>query len=145
MLGTGNGTTTIPANLLNVGSVIRIDARGLFTDGSTPGTWSYYLTVGSSSAASQVTAPGVSLTNKYWNLSCDVTIQTAGSSGQTINDCSMLLNNSGTGTTDSINIGAVTTTINTTIANAVNALFLFPTATTTEDINTTQFVITLEQ
>ncbi len=57
----------------------------------------------------------------------------------------MLLNNSGTGTTDSINIGAVTTTINTTIANAVNALFLFPTATTTEDINTTQFVITLEQ
>jgi len=115
----------LPANILEQGSRIYIDAFGKYTSSGTPGTaiLGGYIGTGAISSgqavgATAATTVGTSKTNQTWRLKCEVQVRLIGSSGTAVGCCEAI--GIAGGTAGDIVLGPLTglttTTIDTTAA-----------------------------
>jgi hypothetical protein len=82
LIGTIDGTFTVPANFLVIGRVLRLRLRGVMTTGATSGTVTFQVKIGSVVVASTgAIATTISLSNMYWEAEIDIICRTVGASG----------------------------------------------------------------
>ena len=76
------GTSTIPANYLTAGKTLSIRAKGKFSTGTAAATLRIRVYVGTNVVCDTgANGPGNSLTDRGWDIDCDVTIRTTGAGG----------------------------------------------------------------
>ena len=126
--GNGQGTMTIPANQLQVGRTLRLSASGFYT--SSGPTIQFQIKIGSTVILSTGAVSTVSGTNVPWSLQVDLTCRSIGVSGTIMGNSFVIV-----GVTASmsrlyplVNSGAASV-INTTIANLVDLILTWGTAT----------------
>jgi hypothetical protein len=82
LIGTGVGGNTVPANYATAGKKVVLRAKGVLTTGATAGTVTFQVKLGATVVASTgAVAPTISQTNKYWEMECEITFRTIGTSG----------------------------------------------------------------
>lgn len=80
----GGGSLTLPANLLQIGSVIRLSAAGHISDTGTP-TMEHRVYLGGIELATTDPEPlSSNITEVGWRLVCNITCRTIGSSGTVV-------------------------------------------------------------
>jgi hypothetical protein len=120
LLGTGVGTTTIPANVLQAGSTIHISMGGLINTSSTP-TSSITLSLGGNSITSSIPTLPSSISSQRWTLNCDIVVQSGGSSGIWVPNCLMgAWQAGGNGSAESWGINNTTSSVNTTASDTID-------------------------
>lgn len=117
-IGSGVGTTTIPANFLVPGKTIRIKAKGLFTTQATPGTTQMAVSVGGATFTAAAATVDASLVGSNFDLEAVVTCQTAGASA-TMAGSMQLQYGTTAGAQKTPFALSTTATGNTTVSNAV--------------------------
>jgi hypothetical protein len=139
LIGTVNGTTTIPANVLKAGSQIHISAYGNWTTQSTQQNNSFWLSLGSNSVQSLAGASIVSISNKPWEITCDISVWSGGVSGVWDPSCFFIGTALGdTALPEQMAMVGVTSTLNTTITSTLNLSWLWAVASTTNSITSTE-------
>lgn len=85
LVAAGFGSTTLPAHTFEVGSTLRVRARGIYTTTGTPGniTATFYLD-STAIVASAAAALPASQTNATWSLDLDLTCRSVGAGGTAI-------------------------------------------------------------
>lgn len=141
IIGTGVGTTTLPANFFVAGKSIRLRIGGTY---STPaiGTPSVIVKVkyGSTGIATVTTSSLISSAAGYeFDGEVFITCRTTGSSGTVMvhGDIEYATGIAGTISVDPLNNGGATTTINTTTSNTLDVTIQWDTNTTTRIVKAT--------
>ena len=137
LIGTVQGSTTIPANTLTGGQFMQIIAEGYYSTPATPTNLTIDLKIG---GAIRITTGAVttlaSVTNGTWRLSCGVTTRTAGASGTQIANCMFTATGSTAGSATPMQTSS-TWTIDTTVTNGIDLLATWSTATGSPTITST--------
>lgn len=142
LIGTINGTTTIPANTLKAGSLLRLTAGGQWTTNASGTATSYFLLLGANAVQSNVvTETGVGA-GRGWRLDCTVSVWSGGTSGVWAPNC-FFWGGVSAGGTQVIYMEGTTSTVNTTIANNVDLQWLYAVATSTNAVTSTQISFTV--
>lgn len=85
LLGTVQGTLTLPVNFFTIGKSIRVIARGVISTAAVPGTLNIRVRLGGVAGTEIVTTAAqtmtASLTNRGWELDSIITCRTTGASG----------------------------------------------------------------
>jgi hypothetical protein len=120
LVGSGVGTLTIPANYLTAGKSYRVTVRGKYnTDATNPAQMNWKVKLGGTViAASGNAGLGTNKVDKGYEVHCDFTCRTTGSTG-TVMAQGMFFTEDGPGAKNMTN-GFATTTIDTTVSNAVD-------------------------
>lgn len=134
LIGSGVGTTTIAANMLQAGSVIHISMGGVIAYPGSVATSSFTFFLGSSAITSTIPTLPVNGSSNPWTLTCDITIQTGGTSGIWAPNCFAIAPlNAGNGNAESwlIPVSTPTSSVNTTAANKIDVQYKWYGATST--------------
>lgn len=132
IIGTGQGTLTLPANLLIAGRTIRITISGIFSDDAvTPGTVTVAAKLGATTVATTgAQTPAAAISAGGWKAVVHITCRTTGVSGTVMAHGSF--ENQGAALAENnwwmVNTG--TTTIDTTATQAVDVTWDWGTADT---------------
>lgn len=132
--GAGVGTLTLPANFLVAGKTIRITQRGYYSSTGTP-TLSGQLKLGGTSLTSGGVSVGA-VTNYAFEIIYEITCRTAGTSGTVYAQGKVCFGNALWCLPS-----ASTTTINTTIANAIDAGLIWNTASASNTATCTNAIV----
>lgn len=141
IIGTGNGTMTLPANYLVAGKTLRIRIGGVYSTPalSTPSVL-IKLKYGSTVIATVTTS---SLLTAATALQFDgqamITCRSVGTTGSVVVHGSLLYSTGAVGTNslDALNNAGSPTTIDTTTANLLDVTIIWDSATTTRIVKTT--------
>lgn len=118
--GTGVGTKTLPANFFVVGKYLRIQIQGVYTSTSTASNITCKLKFGSTTIASTVAcAGGTSKTNQNFTVELTIGCKSIGTSG-TVTASGAFKWAPGDTTNNEIRIACTTTTVNTTVSQAIS-------------------------
>lgn len=143
VVGTGQGTRTLPANYLQPGKTLRLKASGIYSTNSTsPGVLTFKFKLGSTVIVSTASLPLVaSQTNQLWSFGVALTVRSAGSSGTVFANTSFGMFDS----TNSFRTFPMTmtgaTTVDTTVSQLVSITAQFGTASSNNSLTTTNFVV----
>ena len=143
LLGTGVGTKTVPASGLFAGRTLRLKAMGFFGTALAPGTLTIKVKLGSTVILTTgAQTPAGSQTNMYWELEAIITCRTAGASG-TVFGQSEWFHQEGvlTAPLSWAMTNTATTTVDTTVAQAMDLTAQWGTANISNDIECTNAVI----
>jgi len=123
VVGTGVGTLTFPANTCVVGKSIRAHVGGVMTTSATPGNYTFFFKLGSTTIATTGTfTPQVSATTKGWAMDALITFRSCGVSGTVLVDgAATYPSAAGARGVQDLNNNGSTTTINTTGSLAFDA------------------------
>jgi len=129
LLGTGNGSPTIPANAAAAGRTFRLRLSGTIGTAATPGNLTLALKLGTTTiAAATLAALPASASGAGWQAEFDVTFRSAGSAA-TVIATGAVAHDSGTGRGGaSLNPGGNTATVDTTAALAFDVQATWSTA-----------------
>lgn len=138
LIGSVSGNTTIPANTLSAGTVLRFSAQGYYSTPATPASLTIDIKIGGSIRLTTGAVVQIaSVTNGVWQIQCDITQRTAGVSGTQIGNCVF----SGTGATITPGEAPMQTsstwTVDTTGTLAVDLAATWSTATGSPTITST--------
>jgi hypothetical protein len=139
LLGAGAGSLIIPAGSLVIGSIIRVNARGIISDTGTP-TLQLRFKIGSTTYLDfgAVTFPTLTGTHA-WSLSADITIRTIGASGTAIGNG--IASVSVVGSPDMETSNTATSVIATTVPNTMELTVQWGTANASNSITATNVLI----
>lgn len=139
ILGTGIGTTTLPANLLIVGRKIRLKLRGVYSTAALSPSFAITVQLGGVTiATASITALLSSASNFGFSGELEFTCRTAGASGTVITDGSIGFASAavlGSPNIVYLNNGTTPTTINTTQTNALTILATWGATGSTINVN----------
>lgn len=141
--GTGVGVSTLPANWFVAGRTIRIAARGWFETAAVPGTLTIKFKLGSTTVATTTAkTPGASVGLDGWSVDLLCTCRTTGATGTVYAQGCF---EHGDGTTANefswYMVNNATTTIDTTVAEAVDVTATWGTADPSNVLTCTDFVV----
>lgn len=147
LFGSGTGTLTIPANRLEVGSVIVCDLAGVYsTKGSPVGNVTFRAKLGGTNVCVTATSSffAANITNNSWHLWLLITCQSTGVSGGIIGQA-MLGYSTGTVNGEFVQLpGSLTPiTIDTTGTLALNVTFEWATADNSNSISCTSALVNI--
>lgn len=142
LLGSGSGTSTLPASLLAIGKSLRLRLSGVLSTDASAGTLTIRAKLGSTSiAASTAVTPSNSLSNVAWILDVDLTCRTIGASGTVFGQGMMQIADS-TGRVIGLAATAAVT-VDTTSSLAVNVTAQWGTASASNTITCSNATILL--
>lgn len=130
VIGTGDGTLTLPVNTLIAGRVIRITVAGIFSDDAvTPGTVTVAAKLGATTVATTgAQTPAAGVANGGWKAVIIISCQTAGSSGTVMAHGSFENQGSALAENNWWMLNTGTTTINTEATQAIDVTWDWGTA-----------------
>jgi hypothetical protein len=135
LVGTGEGTLTLPANFLTVGRTIKIRARGHVSEVSGPNA-TLRIKVGSVTIITSVGAlPSAGLTTAGWEIAFEFTCRSVGATG-TVIGCgnTHVVSGAFVSTVDRDLTMTATATVDTTVANALDITYQWGTASSSNTI-----------
>lgn len=144
LVGAGIGSLTFPANFFVAGKTIRVWARGTHTMDGSPPNVNWRVRLGGVTILETGAFSDNNNTDQYWQISCEMTVRTAGAGG-TIMGQGVLLMIEGAGNTDTR--GMVRTpamgaaALNTTIANLLDVDVTYSAPDATSPITCTNLVV----
>jgi hypothetical protein len=139
LTGTGQGSLTLPANFLAAGRSIKFDMRGFFSTSGNP-TIRIQVKLGSTTVLDTGTVNTSNETNAGWKLDGLLSCRTVGTSGTVIAQGSWSHYGSTTGGQNMVN--TATTTIDTTVTQAISITVIWGTASSLNTISATTFKAT---
>ena len=131
LIGSGVGSLTLATNRLAAGKTLRIRARGYWgTDAAVAGTMRWRVKLGSTTVLDTgAITPAIAITNLFWQLDAEIVCRTTGGSGtvfaqgytdrQEVAEAALLAVTM---------VNTATTTINTTVTQAIDVTFEWGTA-----------------
>lgn len=130
VIGTGDGTLTLPVNTLIAGRVIRITVSGIFSDDAvTPGTVTVAAKLGATTVATTgAQTPAAGVANGGWKAVIIISCRTAGSSGTVMAHGSFENQGSALAENNWWMLNTGTTTINTEATQAIDVTWDWGTA-----------------
>ncbi len=147
LVGTGVGSTTIPANYFAVGNVLHVYASGIYsTNSPTPGSITLKVKLGStivSVGSTQLTA-GVSAGTGAWTINYYITGVSTGTTGILVSNGLGIFATGlsvAVGTLNGLPLTDNTNTFNTTTTLVFNLTAAWSSITTNDSINTTNLVL----
>lgn len=121
LMPAGQGSTTIPANYLQVGKTIRLKVSGYLTTGVTPGNATLTFKLGGSGVINTGAFALIgSLTNLFWEAEVNLTSRTTGVSGTVMINGKFIYEITAVGADIAGMVNTGTTTIDTTSGQAVD-------------------------
>jgi hypothetical protein len=141
LIGTGVGSKTLPASFFVAGKVIRIRGGGIYSSlGSSPGTITFKIKLGSTVIASQVLTPTVSMASSAFQFDLRLTCRSAGGSGTIMPEGRLELatytgaTGSGSRTKVDMNNLSAAVTVDTTISQVLDLTATWATASASNTI-----------
>jgi hypothetical protein len=134
-IGAGIGTTTIPADVLAAGTVIRIKTRGRLTTASTAPSTTFKIYLGGYTLVNSTGTPPASLTNMYVESETDIRIITVGAAGSVLVSGRTLIQTSASLAAPYLrSLTATSTAVTTKIPLKIDLTYQFGTASTSNAI-----------